>query len=299
MQNKINIFTKLINFINQKSAIKRDNKQIHMKETRNTKSSKMKENIKTIEQEPSHLLNLEIYGRVLFYVLAVGFIYNYSFFNLGLNFNIFDFLQPSDFLFSWLNSTSLLVSVSILSLMYLISAFNKNISISLSCIFIIISVIFFILNFYSEFFLFNFFKNLKNSYNEIWTSLFMFFSFLIAFAFLTIFKKIKDNFNILNIEIILVLGLFSHTIISAFTEKQKIINTPQKVLIAYKNNTTNREYTNQELYYIGKISSTTILAEIQTTANANEIKSFITINNDDISSLKFQIDTTNIGKKSN
>lgn len=78
------------------------------------------------QKDEKNIFNLEIYTRIAFYGLLIGFVYNYTYFKYCLDFNIFDVMEPNELLFSWIGVSSLLVTVIILFLTYLFIVYAKH-----------------------------------------------------------------------------------------------------------------------------------------------------------------------------
>ena len=82
-----------------------------------------KEDIKTEDIT----FNKEFFARILFYGLLIGFIHNFAFYNLCYGINIFDYMQPSELLFSWIGSSQLLQALSFFTVLYFLGRFYNKI----------------------------------------------------------------------------------------------------------------------------------------------------------------------------
>lgn len=80
-----------------------------------------------MKKKESFLDNIqyEILSLVLGYAILVGFIYNFFQFNIGLDFNIFDYVSANDMIFSWIIDSSL-ISFLIILIFVLIIKFMPN-----------------------------------------------------------------------------------------------------------------------------------------------------------------------------
>lgn len=95
-------------------------------------SAKQKENE---SNEKLNMFNLEIYARVVFYGLMIGFIYNYVYFN------ILDVIESNELLFGWLGTSSLLATVIVLFLTYILVKFANDFTLTTFWILSVVSLI--------------------------------------------------------------------------------------------------------------------------------------------------------------
>lgn len=239
--------------------------------------AKQKENE---SNEKLNMFNLEIYARVVFYGLMIGFIYNYVYFNICLDFNILDVIESNELLFSWLGTSSLLATVIVLFLTYILVKFAKDFTLRTFWILLIVSLI----ALGSTILCFKY-DCIKIS-SDIYLAIMMFEAMTITISFMYLYRPIEViNSKIIRIEGIIVVSIIAFTIVYAATEKDKLIHNKQQIRISFKSDYANKSYQNKDLYYIGKTVNVVIATE--EIPPTEEIKSFITFYMSDISSIKF------------
>lgn len=274
------------------------NKNLHKNDlaNNNQKSDEVTKN------ENIDFFKLEIYARIAFYGLLIGFVYNYTYFNYCLDYNIFDVMESSELLFSWLGTPSLLSTVASLVLSYFLIALTKrfiveenakivfkwNIFISLILLAVLLSCYYFYI-----------FK-VKNelAYFDIFMSVLMLLLIILFTSFISLINPddIKKT-RMFIIEAIIVLLLIGFTVIFAINEKNNTVNM-QKIRISFKSDYLNKLYQNKcepnkecknletkELYYIGKTNSVIIATDKE--FNTSSRNTFITIYTSDISSITY------------
>lgn len=275
-----------------------------------------KENDEVIKDEKIDFFKLEIYARIAFYGLLIGFVYNYTYFKYCLDFNIFDVMEPNELLFSWLGTPSLLSTIVSLILSYFLIALSKCFIVKDNAkkIFILSFVVSFILSVALVYSYYSCVYKIKNelAYFDIFMSILMFLLIILLTSLISIFnpKDIKRTRMFLIEAIMVFLSIF-FTIIFAINEKNDTVNI-QKFRISFKSDYLNKPYQYKceqnkeckdkdlepkELYYLGKTNSVIIATDKEFQENGN---TFITIYSSDISSITYlpkQVHTTVETKK--
>lgn len=215
-------------------------------------------------KKKNNIFNISFLSRIFIYSIIIGFFYNLTYYS-HFKLNIFDYVNTYDLIFSWIGSTEVFFIVLLLTIIYIYHANKEKLENELFYLISFISFILCVLTFKFIIGLLGimmiglilFLKNLKNknSSNN---------------------KTIEEKYNEESEELKVILASILITIIYSWIDASVI---SQKIQVEFIKDSKNKIYYNQEMTYVGRTSSVTILE--------NSKKDIVVINNSDISSLTF------------